>query len=282
MKEKLFIYLQHLLPKKYLSIFLGTLASLRAGWFTHKAIQLFVNKYKVDLQEAKQEQVDQYPTFNDFFTRELKKDSREIADSALISPVDGTISQLGRIHEQSLIQAKGKLYSIQSLLANEDRSADFINGQFATLYLSPRDYHRIHMPIGGTLKKMVHVPGTLFSVNPVTVKNIDNLFARNERVICYFDNPQIGEFVVVLVGATVVGSIQTAWHGIVNRSRPNHVRYWSYEHQPVFLDKGQELGQFLLGSTVILLFKGNSMQFAADWAPNKGIKMGEAMGSINE
>src|SRR5690625_2265082 len=169
MKEKLFIYLQYLLPKKYLSIFLGALASLRAGWFTHKAIQLFVNKYKVNLQEAKQEQVDQYQTFNDFFTRELKEDSREIADSALISPVDGTISQLGRIHDQSLIQAKGKLYSIQSLLANEDRAADFINGQFATLYLSPRDYHRIHMPIGGSFKIMLYFSGSLFSVNLVTV-----------------------------------------------------------------------------------------------------------------
>lgn len=280
MKEKLFIFLQYLLPKKLLTIVLGFLASRRAGWFTHKAIGWFVKRYKVDLAEAKQENIDQYATFNAFFTRELKHGSREIAAAGLVSPVDGTISQLGKIHEQSLLQAKGKLYTLQSLLAEQKGAAHYMDGQFATLYLSPRDYHRIHMPISGQLKRMVHVPGTLFSVNPVTVKNIDNLFAKNERLICYFENEHLGEFVVILVGATIVGSIQTAWHGVVNHDRPGQIRYWDYAHQSFYLDKGEELGQFLLGSTVILLFKEGKMQFNEDWVANKSIKMGEAMGEL--
>lgn len=280
MKDKLFIFIQYILPKKNLSKLLGYLASLRAGWLTHQAIRLFVKKYGVDLKEAEKERVEEYTTFNDFFTRALKKNSRYFADSDLISPVDGTISQLGKIHEQSLIQAKGKLYSVYSLLADDEQAADYNNGQFATLYLSPKDYHRIHMPLAGRLKKMVHVPGDLFSVNPTTANNIDNLFARNERVICYFDHPEMGEFVVILVGATVVGSIKTSWHGVVNPIRPKYVRYWHYEHQPVYLDKGQELGQFLLGSTVIVLFKENTMQFTEGWEPDKSIRMGEEMGRL--
>src|SRR5690625_3641649 len=190
------------------------------------------------------------------------------------------ISQLGAVEEQSIFQAQGKKYSIQSLLANDVEYLNFfIDGQFATLYLSPKDYHRIHMPYGATLMKMVHVPGKLFSVNPTTVAHVSNIFAKNERVICYFKAPDIGVFAVILVGATVVGSIKTAWHGVVNKKRPKNIRYWYYEHQPVHLFKAEEMGQFLLGSTVILLFEKKSIQFVEQWQAKTLIKMGEAMGN---
>ncbi|HLR81887.1 MAG TPA: archaetidylserine decarboxylase [Paenalcaligenes sp.] len=279
MKDKLFIFCQYVLPKKLLTRVLGCLASLKGGWLTHQVIRAFVKKYQVDLSEAEREQVTDYYSFNDFFTRTLKADSRPLADSGLISPVDGRISQLGAIKESLLMQAKGKHYSLEQLLAGDDVTP-FKGGSFATLYLSPRDYHRIHMPCSGTLTRMVHVPGDLFSVNPVTAQNIDGLFARNERVICYFESSQVGRFAMVLVGATVVGSIKTAWHGVVNHKRPGHIRYWNYDHQPLVLYQGQEMGQFLLGSTVILVFEPGAMDFVDNWQANTSIKMGEAMGEL--
>ncbi|HLS17326.1 MAG TPA: archaetidylserine decarboxylase [Paenalcaligenes sp.] len=256
---------------------LGCLAAFKGGWLTHQVIRAFVKKYQVDLSEAEREEVHQYQSFNDFFTRSLKPARRPLADTGLISPVDGRISQLGAIKQSLLVQAKGRDYSLAQLLADEDDTA-FQNGCFATLYLSPRDYHRIHMPCSGTLTRMVHVPGDLFSVNPVTAENIPGLFARNERVICYFDSAEVGRFAMVLVGATVVGSIKTAWHGVVNHKRPGHIRYWNYDHQPLVLHRGQEMGQFLLGSTVILLFEPDVMEFVPNWQPGAAIKMGEAMG----
>lgn len=287
MKEKLFVLFQYLLPKKTITVLLGWLASKRAGWFTTQAIKLFVKKYQVDLSEAVKEQPEDYRRFNDFFVRVLKPESRPLATSALVSPVDGRISQLGKLDQELLIQAKGKQYSLESLLAQDhDYGPLFESGHFATLYLSPKDYHRIHMPIAGRLKKMVHVPGALFSVNPATVNHVDQLFAKNERVICIFENEKIGHFAMILVGATVVGSIQTAWHGIVNTQRPKQVRYWDYaqhpqdEYQPVHLNKGEEMGQFLLGSTVILLFEPKKIAFLADWLPGQAIKMGAPMATL--
>ncbi|HLR30453.1 MAG TPA: archaetidylserine decarboxylase [Paenalcaligenes sp.] len=279
MKDKLFIFCQYILPKKLLTRVLGCLASFRGGWLTHQVIRAFVKKYQVDLSEAEREQVIDYHSFNDFFTRTLKADSRPLAESGLISPVDGRISQLGVIKESQLLQAKGKYYSLEQLLAGDDVTP-FKEGRFATLYLSPRDYHRIHMPCSGTLTRMVHVPGDLFSVNPVTAQNIEGLFARNERVICYFESSEVGRFAMVLVGATVVGSIKTTWHGVVNHKRPGHIRYWNYDHQPLVLHQGQEMGQFLLGSTVVLLFEPGVMDFVANWQASSPIKMGEAMGEL--
>lgn len=277
MKDKLFILFQYILPKQAITRVLGWLASCNGGWVTHRVIQAFVHKYQVNLAEAKRDNIRDYASFNDFFTRALKAGSRPLAAADLISPVDGRISQLGPINQQFLIQAKGKEYTLEQLLV-EDTGQYFQGGSFATLYLSPRDYHRIHMPCSATLRRMVHVPGDLFSVNPLTAEHIDGLFARNERVICYFDSELLGRFAMVLVGATVVGSIKTAWHGVVNYQRPGHIRYWDYDHQPVHLQQGQEMGQFLLGSTVILVFEAGAMQFVSDWQAGKTIQMGEAMG----
>lgn len=279
MKDKLFIICQYILPKKLLTRVFGCLASFKGGWLTHQVIRAFVKKYQVDLSEAEREQVTKYHSFNDFFTRTLKADSRPLAKCDLISPVDGCVSQLGVIKDSLLLQAKGKYYSLEQLLAGDDVTP-FKGGGFATLYLSPRDYHRIHMPCSGTLTRMVHVPGDLFSVNPVTAQNIDGLFARNERVICYFQSPEVGQFAMVLVGATIVGSIKTKWHGVVNYKRPGHIRYWNYDHQPLVLQQGQEMGQFLLGSTVILVFEPDVMNFVDNWQANSSIKMGEAMGKL--
>jgi len=291
MADKIFLFFQYVLPKTTISRLLGWLASLNGGYFTHKVIEAFVKRYGVDLAEAKKENIKQYKTFNSFFTRELKEGSRPLADTDLICPVDGRISQLGTIKQGSLIQAKGKSYTVAELLALDAlpeetaallsaQAADFATGSFATLYLSPKDYHRIHMPIKAQLQSMVHIPGALYSVNPLTANNIDRLFARNERVVCNFYAPEVGYFAMVLVGATVVGSIKTHWHGVVNTSRGKQIRYWFYDRQPIVLDKGAEMGQFLLGSTVILLFGANTTEFEPDWQPNKEIKMGEAMGQF--
>src|SRR5690625_138042 len=289
MKDRFFVLFQYLLPKKAITVFLGWLASRHAGWLTTQAIKLFVKKYQVDLSEAQRQQPNEYQSFNDFFIRQLKPQARPLASTALVSPVDGRISQLGKLDNDRLIQAKNKDYHLQNLLAHDqDYGPLFVSGNFATLYLSPKDYHRIHMSVSGRLKKMIHVPGALFSVNPATVNHVDGLFAKNERVICFFENEELGHFALILVGATVVGSIQTAWHGVVNTQRPNKIRSWHYAEQPqdsyqcVYLEKGQEMGQFLLGSTVILLFEPGKMAFLPDWQRAETIQMGAAMGILQQ
>jgi phosphatidylserine decarboxylase len=196
--------------------------------------------------------------------------------------VDGAISQFGSIEKDQIFQAKGHSYSTLALVAgNSSLAVKFENGHFACLYLSPKDYHRIHMPCDGTLKSMAYVPGALFSVNPTTAANVPNLFARNERVVCEFESTQHGTFVMVLVGATIVGSMATVWHNakdnIINPPRTPNIRTWNYEN--IQLKQGDEMGRFLLGSTVVMLFEKDALQFNADWQSAKTIKLGEKMGN---
>jgi len=276
------VALQHLLPKQTLTSLMGWLAGARGGAATTAAIRAFVRRYGVNMAEAAQPDVAAYPTFNEFFTRALRPGARPLAQADLICPVDGAISQFGAIEGDRIFQAKGHHYTAQALVGGDGAlAAHFHGGLFATLYLSPRDYHRIHMPCGGRLLRMIHVPGDLFSVNPATARGVPGLFARNERVVCVFDG-DVGPWVLVLVGATIVGSMATVWHGVVNPPRPGTVREWAYHDQDIRLAQGQEMGRFLLGSTVVMLFPagataGLSLAFNPAWAPGRPIRLGEAM-----
>ncbi|MHA6911075.1 archaetidylserine decarboxylase [Ralstonia pseudosolanacearum] len=277
MSERLFVQLQHLLPKRLITRLLGFFARRRGGALTQWAIRRFIARYNVNLAEAMQTEPGAYATFNDFFTRALRPGARPLATARLVCPVDGAISQFGRIEHDQIFQAKGKSFSSSALLAgNEERARQFDDGLFATLYLSPRDYHRIHMPCDGRLISMRYVPGELYSVNPATARAVDALFARNERVVCDFDSPH-GPFALVLVGAAIVGSIATAWHGVVNPPRSRSVRHWDYRDRHITLKQGEEMGRFLLGSTVVLLFPQGPLQFNPDWAPTRAVHLGEAM-----
>ena len=282
MSDRLAVLPQYLLPKRALTVLAGRLAGARGGAFTHAMVRRFVARYGVNMEEAADPRIESYPSFNDFFTRPLKPGARPLADARWICPVDGAISQFGAIERDQIFQAKGHQYSTQALVGGDAALASqFENGSFATLYLSPRDYHRIHMPCAGRLTRMLHVPGDLFSVNPTTARGVPGLFARNERVVCVFDDAAGRPFVLVLVGATIVGSMATVWHGLVNPPRPGTVRDWHYTGaQAVRLDRGAEMGRFLLGSTVVLLFTRAQMQglqFNPAWAPGGPIRMGEPM-----
>jgi phosphatidylserine decarboxylase len=278
------VLLQYLLPKQALTLFAGWVARAEAGSWTHGLIRWFVRRYGVNMAEAANPDPASYPSFNAFFTRSLKPGVRPLARSPFVCPVDGAISQFGRIARDQIFQAKGHHYSTRSLVGGDAAlAAQFDDGAFATLYLSPRDYHRIHMPVDATLRCMIHVPGDLFSVNPATAQGVPGLFARNERVVCVFDAPHgagglVHPFVLVLVGATIVGSMSTVWHGVVNPPRPGRLREWSYDDDVVKLRRGEELGSFLLGSTVVMLWPKNIITFNPDWAPARPVRMGEAMG----
>ena len=281
LSERLSVLLQYLLPKQALTVLAGRFAGWQGGRWTTAAIRRFVARYQVNMAEAANPDVASYRSFNEFFTRPLRADARPLAPAAFVSPVDGAISQCGRIEGDRIFQAKGHSYTTRALVGGDAAlAAQFEGGEFATLYLSPRDYHRIHMPCAGRLTRMVHVPGDLFSVNPVTARGVPGLFARNERVVCVFEGEQ-GPFVMVLVGATIVGSMATVWHGVVNPPRPGHLREWTYEMGNIALAQGEEMGRFLLGSTVVLLFPKGVMQFNEDWTPTRPIRMGEAMGTAS-
>jgi phosphatidylserine decarboxylase len=276
-KHRLAVLPQYLMPKRLLTQWVGRLAAGRHGAATTRVIRWFVRRYGVDMGEAAEADITAYASFNDFFTRELRPGARSLACADLICPVDGAISQFGRLRGDQILQAKGHSFSTRALLGGDaELAARFDSGYFATLYLSPKDYHRIHMPCAGSLRRMVHVPGTLFSVNPTTARGVPGLFARNERVVCVFDGAH-GPFVLVLVGATIVGSMATVWHGVVNPPRPAQVREWRYDDAPVELAQGAEMGRFLLGSTVVLLFPQGGLQFNPAWMPGGAIRMGEPM-----
>ena len=282
---KLSILLQYILPKQAITTLAGILASKQCGALTTKVIAWFVTRYHVNMSEAANPDIASYVSFNDFFTRPLKAGARPTASAAFICPVDGAISQFGPIEKDQIFQAKGHSYSTLALVAgNLTLAAKFENGHFACLYLSPKDYHRIHMPCDGTLKSMTYVPGDLFSVNPTTAANVPNLFARNERVVCEFESAQHGTFVMVLVGATIVGSMSTVWHeaknSIINPPRSKKIRTWSYLDKNIFIKQGDEMGRFLLGSTVVMLFEKDSLQFNTDWQPARSIKLGEMMSQL--
>ncbi|MBL7089077.1 archaetidylserine decarboxylase [Acidovorax sp.] len=277
MSDRLAVLPQYALPKRALTTLAGKFASARLGGLTTAVIRRFVARYNVNMAEAANPDIASYASFNDFFTRALKPGARPLAQADLICPVDGAISQFGPIANDQIFQAKGHTYSTTALVGGDAAAAArFDNGHFATLYLSPRDYHRIHMPCAGELTRMVHVPGDLFSVNPTTARGVPGLFARNERVVCFFESAQ-GPFVLVLVGATIVGSMATVWHGQVNPPRTGTLRQWDYAKGQVSLQQGEEMGRFLLGSTVVMLFPQGPMQFNPQWAPMHPIQLGEAM-----
>lgn len=256
----------------------GRLANCTNTWVSQKFIRWFIEKYQVDMTEALHPDPASYANFNAFFTRQLKADARPIASADWICPVDGMVSQLGALKDGHLIQAKGRHYSAAALLADATKAAEFKNGHFATLYLSPRDYHRIHMPCDARLLSMHHVPGDLYSVNPTTAEGVDQLFARNERLVCWFEGAY-GKFAMVLVGATIVGSIGTVWSGIVTPPRRKAVQNWDYqtEKEPIVLSQGQEMGRFQLGSTVVMIFPEGDLSFNPSWQHGTAIKMGQAM-----
>lgn len=273
------VLLQYLLPKQALTSLAGRFAASESGAVTAAAIRWFARRYDVNMTEAAEPDLARYATFNDFFTRALRSGARPPATSELICPVDGAVSLCGAIEGDQIIQAKAHRYTVSALLGGDAAMASrFTDGSFATIYLSPRDYHRIHMPCEGRLVRMVHVPGSLFSVNPATVRGVPGLFARNERVVCLFEGAA-GPFVMVLVGATIVGSMATVWHGTVNPPRPGAVRTWDYAAtgpEAMQLAQGAEMGRFLLGSTVVLLFP-TRVAFREDWQPGRAVRMGEAM-----
>lgn len=289
MLDNIKIRLQYILPKQGLTKFAGWFADKNAGFVTQWAIKLFAKAYKVNMNEAQKSELTAYATFNDFFVRALRDDARPIVtlDNQLAQPADGAVSQLGPINDDLIFQAKGHNYTIEALLAGQYQLAEkFRGGDFITTYLSPSDYHRVHMPCDGLLTEMIYVPGDLFSVNPLTAANVPNLFARNERLICVFETP-IGSMIQILVGATIVGSIETVWSGCVNTQREGVIKRWTYptahSEGAVFLKKGDEMGRFKLGSTVINLFEPNTISFNSSLIPGYATRMGELLAvSVND
>jgi phosphatidylserine decarboxylase len=272
------VLIQYCCPQHLLTKATGLLANCRWKWFKNWAIKRLITKYHVDLHEALSENLEDYPSFNSFFTRKLKPELRPIAqgNQQVTSPADGCVSQIGHIQEDTIFQAKGFYYSTTSLLGgSEELARNFKNGEFATIYLAPRDYHRVHMPLPGTLRETIYIPGDLFSVNQFTTHAVPNLFTRNERLVCLFDSA-VGPMAVILVGAMLVGNIQTVWPMQHSRKTISTERYSSEIH----LDKGQELGFFTMGSTVILLFGENKLNWNQELQENKLVKMGMEIGHL--
>jgi len=275
---------QHLLPQHLLSAGMYRLTRLRHPRLNQLLMRGFIRRYGVDMAEAEEPDIDEYPDFNSFFTRALNPEARrpDPAADAVLCPVDGRVSQLGHVREGCLLQAKGMKYTALDLLGNDpDAALHFSRGAFITLYLAPRDYHRVHMPLAGTLEKMAYVPGRLFSVNPVTTANISRLFARNERVISLFHTFH-GRMAVIMVGAIFVGSMETVWAGQVTPAQDRSEGNWSYDHlkDPVSLDKAEEMGRFNMGSTVILLFEKKRVEWLESLKPGDRVKMGQKIGTL--
>lgn len=283
MFDKLFVLSQYITPQLGVSNLAGRLAdSDSSPALKNRVIKWFIGRYGVDMSEAAETDPEAYPTFNAFFTRALKPGIRPLADGekTLVSPVDGAISQLGQVTGDRVFQAKGQSFSLSELLGGEEATTEpFTNGEFSTIYLSPKDYHRIHMPMAGTLRQMIHVPGKLFSVNPVTAENVPNLFARNERVVCIFDTDS-GPMAMVLVGAMIVGSVETRWAGVVVPGS-RQVTSTRYEgEQAISFEKGEEMGRFRLGSTVIMVMPKGAVTWNSDQVAGKAVRMGEAFGAL--
>ncbi|HIC7359098.1 TPA: archaetidylserine decarboxylase [Legionella pneumophila] len=272
---------QYLIPKHGITALAGYFADVKSPCFKNFLIRSFIHKFDVDMSEALIEDPKSYDSFNDFFIRHLKPECRPLSQSDIICPVDGCISEIGTIERGQLLQAKGKYYSVQELLACDAQLAEqFVQGQFATLYLSPKDYHRVHMPIDAELVSMTYIPGALFSVQPATTRIVPKLFARNERLAIFFKT-KIGPMVMVMVGATIVGAIGTSWHGDVKRSKKME-RFDYSEQLPVeIISQGSEMGYFKLGSTVILLFaNGEKMQWDKELLAGSKVQLGKPMAII--
>jgi phosphatidylserine decarboxylase len=281
-KDRLFAAIQLCLPTRFLSWCMYRLTRIEASGFKNAFIRIFMRGFNISLDEAQVQSVEDFPHFNAFFTRALKTNARPQASdaAALISPVDGTVSQLGEIRQGRIFQAKGHEYSAQELLGGEaDIALSFANGRFCTIYLAPYNYHRIHMPIAGTLREWIYVPGRLFSVNQATARAMPNLFARNERVIAIFDT-EIGPLAMVLVGALFVGSMETVWAGQIS---PPHLRSGIFHYQPmepIKLERGAEMGRFNMGSTVILLTGPQAVDWQAPLAHGSVVRVGQAIGKM--
>ena len=280
-KQRLFIFMQYVLPHHTLSRLIGRLAECESTWFKNRLITWFIKRYNVNMNEARLEDPSAYRHFNDFFTRELKAGARPLdtSEKSVLSPADGAISQLGAIEHGRIFQAKGHSFSLLELLGgNTERAAPFMGGSFSTVYLSPKDYHRVHMPLTGILREMVYIPGRLFSVNQTTAEHVPELFARNERVACIFDTEQ-GPMAVVLVGAMIVASIETVWAGLITPPM-RELRSYDYSQtarQPITLEKGAELGRFKLGSTAVVLFGPNHVIWDESLQATTAVQVGQRM-----
>ncbi|MEN9465429.1 MAG: phosphatidylserine decarboxylase [Pseudomonadota bacterium] len=277
LKSQAFIAFQYLVPQHALSRLVGKIAASEVHWVKNAFINYFIGKFGINMNEAKLKSADDFRSFNDFFTRELAVGVRPIAQSQVVSPADGAISQLGKIEEGRIFQAKGQDYSVLELLGGNKRLADeFMGGEFATIYLSPKDYHRVHMPMTGTLREMIYVPGDLFSVNQTTAENVPRLFSRNERLVAIFDTDH-GPMAMVLVGAMIVAAIETVWAGrITPASREKKVTDYA-NLQPIHLEQAAEMGRFLLGSTVVLCFAKDQIHWLDSLKANSPLKMGQAL-----
>jgi phosphatidylserine decarboxylase len=283
-KEKLFIAFQYAVPQHLLSHLVGWFAETRIDWIKNLFISKFIKQFNVNMDEAERQTPEAFENFNDFFTRELKSGMRPIdtQSNSIVSPADGAISQLGPIENGRVLQAKGHDYSLIELLGGNSQTADdFMGGQFATIYLSPKDYHRLHMPVTGTLREMIYVPGDLFSVNQTTAENVPRLFSRNERIVAIFDT-ELGPMALVLVGAMIVAGIETTWAGRITPFDRN-VRSISYPGQgesqpPLVIEKGEEMGRFFLGSTIVVCFGENKMHWLEDMKAEQPLRLGETIG----
>ncbi len=283
MKNKLFILFQQLAPQHLLSRWVGKLADCETPWIKNRFIGWFHRQYQINMSEAKEENPFAYASFNAFFTRELKAEARPIDQDpdVLVSPADGAISQLGKIEQGRIFQAKGRSYSLTNLLGGDlDRAAPFINGEFATIYLSPRDYHRVHMPISGILRETVYIPGELWSVNQVTAEGVDQLFARNERLVAIFDT-EIGPMAMVLVGAMIVAGIEVVWEGQVAPPMKRPQVLGKHYNDQLTLARGEEMGRFKLGSTVILLFGEHAVNWHEQLSASSPVQLGRPLASLN-
>ena len=280
--DSLFIFFQHIVPQHLLSRLTGWLAEVRHPvWLKNFVIEQFVSRFKVNMAEAQEPDPTAYANFNEFFTRPLREGVRPIAEADIVCPADGAISQLGAIDEGRIFQAKGHYFSTRELLGGDDARAElFTDGQFATIYLSPKDYHRVHMPLAGKLTATRYVPGKLFSVNGVTAENVERLFARNERMVCHFET-EVGPMALVLVGAMVVAGIETVWSGQVAPPLSLPVEH-DYQNLPagIALAKGEEMGRFKLGSTAILLFPKGSMAWDESYVAGSATRLGESLGGF--
>lgn len=277
-------FLQSVLPHHTLSKLMSKLTHSEIRWFKNLFIKQIIKHYGVNMDEAKIQDINAFNSFNDFFTRELKPEARPFSTekNAIVSPADGVVSQAGNITAGDIFQAKGKSFTVTDLLGgSEERAAPFNDGVFTTIYLSPKDYHRLHMPLTGTLTEMVHVPGRLFSVNTATTEAVPGLFARNERVCCLFDT-EAGSMALILVGAIFVSSVETVWHGVVTPPTRTSVQNWLYEDNAPTLEQGAEMGRFNMGSTIIVLFGKDYAEWNADFTANKAVKLGEMIGKTHQ
>ena len=275
---------QYILPQHTLSKLMSYITHSENKALKNWCIKTIIKQYGVNMDEAEEQNVDAFKSFNHFFTRTLKPEVRPLTTEKgeIACPADGSVSQAGKITEGDIFQAKGMSFSAVDLLGGDaDRAAPFVEGEFATIYLSPKDYHRLHMPLAGTLKEMVHVPGKLFSVNTATTRSVPGLFARNERVAAIFDT-EAGPMALVLVGAIFVSSIETVWHGVVTPPTTTSVQSWHYNHKPITLQKGEEMGRFNMGSTIIVLFGKGKIGWDSEFKADQLVKLGIKIGSIND